>query len=693
MCTPLRFSQALRGTGTGAGKRSGDGELDVAGRDADPAVGLQCGEGVDDASPFAHDAVTARPGGRVPCLLKLCGRARADRLGAVTRMAAESRAPCLPAEALARWQQREEGSEDPVARVAGWWGRLTARMVCSGGRLSRMLIAEGMCTVEELAACVAAQLAAGPVPDSALHYDVSADLDVIVERGPVDMLAGLSATIAESPELDDGGYLHGEIAARLLGVGRDAEAMTALGRTDWYRVPMELLARHGSQMHPKVRAAVIERTAQTIRETHLPVEYHVDLWVQLAVVTGDRRWLAEARAALAAIPADLLAGTPDVEHPQLTLAWGLAKFEAFGEAMTCIASLSPHDRWLAHVRLLPLAPAEARAAIVAEILAAVEPLELSWVWVVEAAPETCDQALRAIAAMTDEDERFGLLAAMAETVRGAEARRICAQLLAGVVGLAPGSQRWVERWESVLGALTGTGCEDLWSVDARRALVDALLLLPEVDLWAEVLPYIPADRTAAVLERSFVGLRAADHYIQRDRWISVGLPLLGRVAPEAAERWLALAATQLPRTGIEGRPCEWFAPWSAAQRRAIVAGRLAHHQHEFLPEQLIAPWLVTLACALPPRLWPDWGGCVDAEVLARASAAAFDFTVAPVEADEVAGFERQIDRLTSSGWPTYQQVVWVFALLGRLAGEAAMTAAAATLVGVYRELSGAPSGS
>ena len=38
----------VAGTGTGTGNRSGEGELDVAGLDTDPAIGLQCGEGVDE---------------------------------------------------------------------------------------------------------------------------------------------------------------------------------------------------------------------------------------------------------------------------------------------------------------------------------------------------------------------------------------------------------------------------------------------------------------------------------------------------------------------------------------------------------------------------------------------------------------------------------------------------------------------
>ncbi|MBL9102022.1 MAG: hypothetical protein JNL82_13745 [Myxococcales bacterium] len=595
------------------------------------------------------------------------------------------RAPCLPAQALARWSAllQEPPATDPLAAVTAWIELLAARMVCTGGRLGRLLIAAGLCEVHDIAACLAAQLAAGPLADDALRYDVTADLDVVVELGPVEDLAGLSRRIAGDPGHGDVESVHGAIAARLLAAGREAEALAAIRRSDWHRPALALLERHGARMGPELRAAVVEHAARTIRETHLPLEYHVGLWVELAAASGESRWLAPARRVLASLPDASMAGTPDVEHPVITLAWGLARFGGFAEAVGLVLPLDPRDRWLAFHRLLPLAPAAARAGLVAAMTAMVEPLELPWAWLVEAAPETADAALRAIAAIADEDARGEQLGAVARVLRGPAARLACAQLLTSVEGLAPGSPRWVDRWQALLDALVATGCEDLLAVERRERLIAALLRRPDLAVWAEAAPFVPPSRAAAVLEHSRAALAAADHYTLRDGWIAVGLPLLPQVEPAQAERWLAAAARQLRWTSVEELDWRWFRPWSPAQRRAIVADRLAQHQHEFLPRQLLERWLVTLVWTLPPRLWPDWRGCVEAEVLARARAAGRELSIGPASADEVPGITQALVRLTS-GWPTPEQVGWVFAALGRLAGEAALTAGASRLVEVVR---------
>jgi len=55
----------------------------------------------------------------------------------------------LPDEALARWRALEGPTApvDATARVVAWLERLRARMLCSSGRLGRLLVATGLTTL------------------------------------------------------------------------------------------------------------------------------------------------------------------------------------------------------------------------------------------------------------------------------------------------------------------------------------------------------------------------------------------------------------------------------------------------------------------------------------------------------------------------------------------------------------------
>ncbi len=195
-----------------------------------------------------------------------------------------------------------------------------------------------------------------------------------------------------------------------------------------------------------------------------------------------------------------------------------------------------------------------------------------------------------------------------------------------------------------------------------------------------------ADRSAtaveAVLERLYAGLERADHYRGREAWIELGARVLPRAAPASARRWLALAARAKVGTGFDGGGIEQLALWSAAQRREIVLGRLAQHRREFMPAQLVTPWLLWLGWSLPSRVCPDWGAWIGAEALARQRAHALEFeVVAARDPAERAALRRTLVAWTgTSRWPEHEEVQWVFALLGRLAGEDGLRAGLMALV-------------
>jgi hypothetical protein len=100
---------------------------------------------------------------------------------------------------------------------------------------------------------------------------------------------------------------------------------------------------------------------------------------------------------------------------------------------------------------------------------------------------------------------------------------------------------------------------------------------------------------------------------------------------------------------IDGASIARLAVWTPEQQRSIVAARLAQHQREFLPGQLLQPWLVTLAWALPARLWPEWLGSTEPGALARVQAHALEFAVVPGEdATERDDLLRRFTELTAT---------------------------------------------
>ena len=172
--------------------------------------------------------------------------------------------------------------------------------------------------------------------------------------------------------------------------------------------------------------------------------------------------------------------------------------------------------------------------------------------------------------------------------------------------------------------------------------------------------------------------------MDRELWIELGEALLERAPSELVERWRSLSAEALTWTAIEGASLERFAAWRPEQRDAIVLGRLRHHQHEFMFEQLIQPWLLWLGWALPPGVVGRVGEVLEltpADVRARQLERVAEFTIAVAEDErERACCLAALDGLIEQpGWPTRERVLWVIALLGRCEGEAALVAALTAL--------------
>jgi hypothetical protein len=598
--------------------------------------------------------------------------------------------PWLPAAALERWREIAGRSDvvDPVARVGAWFEWLTARMVCSGGRVGRLLIETGLCTPGELLACVRAQIDAGPVPANAVYHDIEADLWLMAELGPLFEVEALSERLAGEAWARAVDEVHEELATRLLAARRVEGVEVVLGRVRWHETMLTWLERHGAGLPRDVYARVVARAEEMVLATHLPREYHVDLYVRLAVL-ADEGWLERAREVLSELPAALVEATPDVAHPVESIAWALARLGDFAGAMAEIAGLGSEDKHAARLRLLPLAPdAARRAELVEGLIGGALAGELSWAWVVEAVPEIGERALAEMLAIADIDACAEQVGGAARYMRGEAARSACAWLLARAEGVVAGTAAWERAWEDALDAMTATGWEALLDDAGRRRLVDELLARPEIDLWREAGAFVPDDRVAAVLACAHAGMARADHYMERDRWSELALPLLRRAEPAQAEAWLAVAAPQMTRTGIDGAGLARLAAWSPTQQREIVAGRLGQHQREFLPGQIVHSWLLTLAWGLPRRLWPDWRGTIAVDVLARHEARGVEFAVVGAEAEaEAEALRGMLLALTErTGWPEGEQVLWVFAALGRCAGEAAITAAAAELVALRLRL-------
>lgn len=205
------------------------------------------------------------------------------------------------------------------------------------------------------------------------------------------------------------------------------------------------------------------------------------------------------------------------------------------EALAELAPLNLHERWMALLRLLPYV--SERAAIVEELIAGIGSLELSWMSLVEAAPEAIPAALLAIAEIADEAQRVDELDGVARYLKGDAARVVCGELLARVEKFPAGSKEWVRAWESALDALAASGCEDMLSGSSRGRLIRELLARPDVDLWSEVVPFVPTELAGEVLAVSHRGLAIADHYVIREAWLRLGWPLLAHVPATQAAAW------------------------------------------------------------------------------------------------------------------------------------------------------------
>lgn len=592
----------------------------------------------------------------------------------------------LPAALLGRWRAIAQGAPapgDPVVRVGAWFEGLAARMLCSGGRLPRLLVETGLSDVDTLARCVDAQLDAGPVGDGALLYDVEADLDFVAEHAPLEVVEALSAKIAALAfSIDPHHGVHAELARRLLGAGRADAVEPVLARMVWDLPLLDWLERHGDALDTALRGRLVARAARLVADPRTARVYRVERLVRLAVLAQDRAFLERARETLETLSAEEIANSGDDEPPRATLALGLARIGAFDEAMAELGPLDPDDHWDALLRLLPFAPNPAvRARMVDALAARAEPRGRSWWPLVEAAPEVTERALAACHAIADEAERSNALSLLVEHLDEGRARRVCAWMLERAAALDPDDPGWAERWGDVLGALTEVGSASLLDEAARRRLLDALPGRDPPWLWVAAAPFVPDDRVDVVLARAHGGLAAADHYTTREAWIAVGLPLLARAPEERAAAWLELAAAQMAGTGIEGAGLARLSPWSPAQQRGIVLARLAQHQRSFLPTWLLRPWLTALSWELPPRLWPRWEAQLDAEELGRGRARAREETAFPaVDPSERAAARRELDALTAgTAWPSGTQVAAVFTALGRCAGEGAVTAAAGAL--------------
>lgn len=602
----------------------------------------------------------------------------------------------LPGEALAHWRAlgSSPASAEPLERVLAWLARLRARMPVSSGRLARLMVATGLCEAEVIVECLHAQLDAGPPGEGALGYDVASDLFAVGELADLDSLERLSVRLAGvdwMSRLDGVEALHCDLAIRLFEQGREREGELVLARFDWHLPLIGLLERRGPELTPELRERLVERADRLVARSHLPVEYHVGLFVHLAVIGGDRRLLERGRALLTTLAAAQLETTPDLVNPIEDVAWGLAEFGEVEEALALIAELAQRERWSALIRLLPHASdAAMRAAMIDELFESVEPLEMIWAWLIEAVPETAPRVLARLLAIADETVRFEELAAAVRFSTHEQAESVCTWMLAHARTLAPNSERWPKVWEDTLDGLHASGWSAMLDDEGRRGLIDELLVRPELDLWREVEAFVPDDRVVAVLEHAYRQLALANHYSDRETWIELGLAVIERAPSDLAERWLALAAEALALTGNDGASIDRLAAWTPEQRRAIVVARLRQHQLEFVPTQLIGPWLLWLGWTLPASLIahvPAALARIPANVRARQSEREFEIVVASEPAEQARCRAALDDLLTRPGWPTHEHVVWVFALLGRCAGEAAVREALAALADPQRGMS------
>ena len=570
----------------------------------------------------------------------------------------------MPGEALSRWRALEGPGGGPtraVDQVLRWQARLAARACSSGGRLGHLLVENGLCDLRDLEATTWAQLDAGPVGDGQLRYDLEADLDLVAELAPLDRVVALAARLASSTwPVAEAESVHETLATRLTEAGREAEAEDVLSRLSWHGPLIDWLERHGPSTSDATRWRLVARAGELVAATHLAPVHRVGLFVRFAELCGERAWVDRARDELSTVSREDAENSGEPDPLETTVALGLAHFGAFDEAMSMLANLDAVDRWNALVQLVPMAPsAPVRAALVDELIAGVEPLGRQWWRLLEAAPEALETVISTMLTIPDEGLRLEALGGVLDRLDPERARPICARMVERARANAPAAPDWTDAWERALEAVADTGCRSLIDVELGRRLTDELLARPEIDLWREVAPFVPDDRVEAVLELSRSRLEVANHYVVRDKWLAVGLPLLARVPRDQADRWREVGAAQLARTTTDS---ERLRPWSPAHRRQVILARLSDHQREFLPHWLVTPWLTALG-------------------------AAFRTAMAADDPHELADARKTLDELTAtSAWPTVETVVAVYAALARCGGDDAVTEALDGLARVFSAL-------
>lgn len=592
--------------------------------------------------------------------------------------------PILPDAALARFRALDSSGVERgsfAARVAAWIEGLRARALVSGGRLGDVAIAVGLYDVAALAACVDAQLDAGPVADDTLAHDLASDHHVVGRRGELATLERLSLRMHGLAWLGNVDDIHVALAERRLSGGDEAGAEAVLERVAWHGELLRWLERHAALLEPARRARLAARTHELLERSHLESEYYVDVLCRLALACDDERWLAEARTIVAALAPERLACTPDYAHPLEDLAWVRACRGDLEGALADAYALAPQARWSALQRLLPRVPkGPTRAAMLDALVGLVEPLDAAWSWLVEAAPELGERAFVGIMAIADPARRFDELAAALRHLPGSRQVEACAWLLAHARTLELGTRAASSAWDVVLEQLVTCGAEALLDDASRGALLDAALVHDEIASWPALVHFVPDDRVAPLLELACAHLDAADHYFDRNAWIAFGRPLAARVAPgdPLVERFAAAAIRAKVLTPIER--LDDLEGFDLAQRRTIVLARLAQHQHEFLPRQTFVRWLLVLGWSLPADWLAAVATAIPADVRARQREAAPPPPEPVADAARPALAHQLAAWLRDPAWPDAERVVEVFVALARLDGHAALELPLAALV-------------
>jgi hypothetical protein len=594
-------------------------------------------------------------------------------------------APLLPAEALACWRALDAGALEQGSlgsRVAAWLVRLRARALLSGGRLAALLIELGLCELADVVACFEAQLDAGPLDDRTLAFDLASDRYAIGRLADLGTLERVSPHFAAAqPWPGNGDDLHVALAERCLAVGDERAAERALARVDWHLELLEWLERHAAGLDVERRDRLAARTITLLERTPLESEYHVGVLCRLALACDDERWLARARTLVAALPPERLVCTPDYAHPLEELAWVRARRGDVDGALGEVLALEPDARWSAALRLLPLVlEGPARARLLDALVELVGPLEASWAWLLEAAPELGERGFVGIMAIRDAAQRFDELAAALRHLPSARHGEACMWLLAHARSLELTTRTGSSAWDVTLECLVEAGMTALLDDASRRALLDAALAHDRLAEWPALVHFVPDDRVAALLELVCERLVSAEHYLDRNAWIALGRALAARSADEdgVARFWVRASHAKVG-TPIERR--DDLDGFTLAQRRAIVLARLAQHQHEFLPAQLFDRWLMLLGGSLPAAWLGPAVSRIPAELRERQRGAEVT-APEPVAPGQRATLEQQLVAwLRDPAWPTPQRVVEVFVALVRLDGPEAADEPLARLAG------------